>query len=124
MRNWIMSPPWSHRVTPAPETTQNNVDARADLEAAYRRGRRDGKRRGRHPILAFIGFVAAAATALVIYLAAQTGSFAGGGAVVDQHLANAAQRAQSPFRNAAQNVGNALETAGQSLKQRSQPTKS
>jgi hypothetical protein len=123
MNNWIMSPPWSRRARIAPDSDEGSAQTpaatRADLDAAYRRGRRDGRRRGRHPILAFIGLVASAATALVIYLAVQTGSFANGGAVVDQHLADASQRVQSPFKTAAMKVGNALETAGQSLKQRS-----
>lgn len=119
MSNWITSPPWSRRPAPAPATVQNPQLPRAELDAAYRRGRRDeAKRRHGSPFLAFIGLVAFAAVVLMVYLAAQTGSFSNGGAVVDNNLANASQRVQAPFKNAESRAGNALENAGQSLKQR------
>jgi hypothetical protein len=119
MTNWITSPPWARRPAPAPAVAQPAQAPRAELDAAYRRGRRDGARR-RHgsPFFAFIGLIAFAAIVLMVYLAAQTGSFSNGGAVVDNNLSNASQRVQAPFKNAESKAGNALENAGQSLKQR------
>ena len=64
-----------------------------------------------------VPLTAIAALAMLLYLAAQTGSFSSGGAVVDNGISNASQRAQAPFKNAANKAGNALENAGQRLKQ-------
>ncbi|HEY1414746.1 MAG TPA: hypothetical protein VGF42_02545 [Caulobacteraceae bacterium] len=119
MTNWITSPPWARRAAPAPATGQTPQVPRAELLSAYRNGRLDeAKRRHGSPLLAFIGLVACAAVALMVYLAAQNGSFSNGGAVVDHNLANASQRVQAPIKNAESKAGNALENAGQSLKQR------
>lgn len=124
MSTWITSRPWVRRATPAAATSQSpsvasTPIAPAELDAAYQRGRRDEARR-RHgaPFLAFIGLIAIAVVVLVVYLAAQTGSFSNGGAVVDHNLATASQRVQSPIWNAESKAGNALENAGQSLKKR------
>jgi hypothetical protein len=119
MTNWITSPPWARRSAPAPAAIQEPQVPRAELDAAYRKGRRDGSRRRRgSPFLAFIGLIAFAAVVLMVYLAAQTGSFSNGGAVVDNNLSNASQRVQAPFKNAESKAGNALENAGQSLKRK------
>jgi len=119
MRNWIKSPPWERHPAPVTVDGQSPSLSRAELDAAYQKGRRDGaKRRRGSPILAFIGLIATAAVALMIYLAVQNGSFSNGGAVVDNDLVNASQRVQAPINNAASKAGNALESAGHNLKQR------
>jgi hypothetical protein len=93
---------------------------KAELNAAYEKGRQDGRkarpRRG-HPFFSFLILLVVAAAALLFYLAAQNGGFAGGGAVVDRNLASASQQAQAPFRRAADRAGDTLENAGQTLKQ-------
>jgi hypothetical protein len=90
------------------------------LRDAYERGRRDERarhpRRG-HPFLAGLVFLAAAAGALVVYLGVRQGSFANGGQMVDQGIANATASAQHASRNAADRAGDALQNAGQRLKQ-------
>lgn len=95
---------------------------KAELNAAYEKGRRDeARRRPRrrsHPLFSFLVLIIVAAAAMMIYLAAQNGSFANGGAVVDKDLATASQSAQAPFRRAADRAGDTLENAGQTLKQK------
>jgi hypothetical protein len=96
---------------------------KAELSAAYEKGRQDEarrkpKRRRGHPLFSFLILLVVAAAAALFYLAAQNGSFAGGGAVVDKDLATAQQKAQAPFRRAADRAGDTLENAGQTLKQK------
>lgn len=96
---------------------------KTELNAAYEKGRQDEarrkpKRRRGHPIFSFLILLAVAVAAGMIYLAAQNGSFAGGGAVVDKDLATASQTAQAPFRRAADRAGDTLQNAGQVLKQK------
>jgi hypothetical protein len=89
-------------------------------KAAYARGRRDerarlqgrARRRGA-PLLTFVVLLIAAMGGTVIYLAVQQGSFTGAGQVLDTTVSHAA----APARSAADNAGNVLENAGQSLKQ-------
>jgi hypothetical protein len=102
---------------------------KAELNAAYEKGRRDEarrrpRRRG-HPLFGLLILMVVAAAAMLFYLAAQNGSFAGGGAVVDKDLATASQTAQAPIRRAADRAGDTLENAGQTLKQKAgdQPSK-
>lgn len=94
---------------------------RAELSAAYEKGRKDESRRPRRrrgsPLFSFLILIIVAAAAGLVYLAAQNGSFAGGGAVVDSHLSQASQSVQAPFKRAADKAGDALENAGQKLKQ-------
>lgn len=94
---------------------------RAELSAAYEKGRKDEMRRPRRrrgsPLFSFLILIVVAAAGIMVYLAAQNGSFAGGGAVVDQHLTQASQTVQAPFKRAADKAGDALESAGQKLKQ-------
>jgi hypothetical protein len=91
---------------------------RLDVREAYERGRRD--ERARHhgsPLAAFLVLVIALAGGAVLFLAAREGSFTAGGQVVDRNITTAAQKMQTPVRNAADNAGSALENAGQNLKQ-------
>ncbi|HVM99277.1 MAG TPA: hypothetical protein VMT68_03600 [Caulobacteraceae bacterium] len=87
---------------------------------AYDRGRRDERARHhprrRHPVLGAVLVLAAATGAFVIYLGVRQGSFAGGGQVVDQGIANATASAQQASRDAAGRAGDALEHAGRRLK--------
>jgi hypothetical protein len=93
--------------------------ARADIDAAYDRGRRDERARRRgSPLLAFLLLILAVAAGLMIYLAVRQGSFAAAGAVIDNALSSTAQRATAPVTRAADTTGSALVNAGQSLKER------
>jgi hypothetical protein len=89
--------------------------ARADSGAAYRRGRRDAAPRRRRglPVLSFLVLLVVVFGAVMLYLAAQNGSFASGGAVIDHDLSKATQ----PVRRAEDKTGAALERAGQNLEQ-------
>jgi hypothetical protein len=89
---------------------------------AYDRGRRDERarhprRRRGSPVLTTVLFLAACAGAFVVYLGVSQGSFAGGGQTIDQNLSNAKQQAEQASRDAAARAGDALQNAGQKLKQ-------
>jgi hypothetical protein len=93
----------------------------AAVRQAYERGRRDERSRGpRHrgsPFLTTVLVLAACAGAFVIYLGVSQGSFANGGQAIDQNLANAKAQAAQASRNVAARAGDALQNAGQKLKQ-------
>ena len=112
----------SPRTDGAQTAAAGAVPGRAELSAAYEKGRKDEGRRPRRrrgsPLFSFLILIVVAAAAGLFYLAAQNGSFASGGAVVDQHLSQASQTVQAPFKHAADQAGNALENAGQTLKQK------
>lgn len=95
----------------------------AAVRRAYDRGRRDERarhpRRRGSPVLTTVLLLAACAGAFVIYLGVSNGSFAGGGQTIDQNLSNAQQKAADAGRNVVHRAGDALENAGQTLKQRS-----
>jgi hypothetical protein len=96
------------------------------VRRAYDRGRRDERSRGpRHrgsPLLTTVLLLAACAGAFVIYLGVSQGSFAGGGQTIDQNIANAKDQAAQAGRNVAARAGDALQNAGQKLKQPSNAT--
>ena len=91
------------------------------VRRAYDRGRRDERarhpRRRGSPVLTTVLFLAVCAGAFVIYLGVSQGSFAGGGQAIDQNLNNAKDRAAAAGRSVAGRTGDALENAGQKLKQ-------
>lgn len=91
------------------------------VRRAYDRGRRDERarhpRRRGSPVLTTVLFLAACAGAFVIYLGVSQGSFSGGGQTIDQNLANAKAQAVEAGRNVAGRTGDALENAGEKLKQ-------
>jgi hypothetical protein len=93
------------------------------VRRAYDRGRRDERarhpRRRGSPVLTTMLFLAACAGAFVLYLGVSQGSFTGGGQTIDQNLANAKDQAAQAGRNVAGRTGDALENAGQKLKQQS-----
>jgi hypothetical protein len=92
------------------------------LSQAYDRGRRDerARRDRRHgaPLLTFLLVLVAGVGAFEIYLAVQQGGFANGGRVVDQNLANTTATASQATRNVADKAADALENAGQNIKQK------
>jgi hypothetical protein len=92
-----------------------------NVRRAYDRGRRDERarhpRRRGSPVLTTVLLLAACAGAFVVYLGVSQGSFTGGGQTLDQSLANAKQQATQAGRNAADRAGDALQNAGQKLKQ-------
>jgi len=89
---------------------------RADrLERARRRGRLQGL----GLLLVLIAVVGAAG----IFLAVRQGSFASGGAVIDQKLAEAAQPARDAAAVAAERSGAAVERAGRNLEAQGQKLK-
>jgi predicted small secreted protein len=61
--------------------------------------------------------LAAAAGAAVIFLGVSQGSFGRGGQLVDQNIANATATAMDAVHNTANGAGDALQSAGQRLKQ-------
>jgi hypothetical protein len=91
------------------------------VRQAYDRGRRDerARRPRRHgsPFLTLVVLLAAAAGVGAIYLGVHEGSFGRGGQVVDQKLSGVTQPAQQATRNAADRAGDALQNAGQRIKQ-------
>jgi hypothetical protein len=92
---------------------------RQDLREAYNRGRRDERAgRKRHPVLMTLLFLAAAAGAVIIALAAVNGSFGGAGQVVDQNLTVAADKAEPAVRNAASDASQAVKNATSSSSDR------
>lgn len=91
--------------------------ANAEWRDAYERGRRD--ERARRPTFSLVSLAVVLAAVVgggAIFLAAREGSFTRGGEVVDHTLSTAADKAQAPLRGAADRTGNALEHAGQNLK--------
>jgi hypothetical protein len=108
----------------------NAADARAqvsqhDLKVAdrerrraYDAGRADERTRHRrhgHPVLATVVLLLAIVGVLWLVLAWREGSFAGGGAVVDQKLVQSAAPGKAALRNAADRSGDGLQNAGKAL---------
>lgn len=97
-------------------------DRNTVVRQAYDRGRRDerARRPRRHgsPMMTLVVLLAAAAGIGAIYLGVQQGSFGRGGQVVDQKIQAVTQPASQATRDAAAKAGDALENAGQNLKQK------
>ena len=90
---------------------------KADLRAAYERGRRDERAaRKRHPLLMTLTFAMALVGVVLLVLAAVNGSFGRAGGLVDQQLNVAADRAEPAVREAASSAGQSLQDAGQSVR--------
>ena len=91
------------------------------VRQAYDRGRRDERarrpRRHNAPFFTFIVLAAALVGVGAIYLGVSQGSFGRGGQVVDQKLAGVAQPATQATRSAADRAADALQNAGQRIKQ-------
>lgn len=92
---------------------------KADLRAAYDRGRSDERaQRKHHPVLMTLTVIAALIGVTLLVLAAVNGSFGRAGGVVDEKLSVAADRAQPAMRDAAANADQSLRNAGQAVKDR------
>ena len=83
-----------------------------DLRDAYDRGRADeAVRHKRNWLLTIVTTLLALAGLIMLILAALNGSFARGGAVVDQQLSIAADNAEPAARNAASQVADEIRDA-------------
>jgi len=92
--------------------------AKADLDAAYESGRVDERSRRRgSPLIALVVVVFALVGGGILFLAARDGGFAAAGAAVDHTLSSGVDQAKAPIKGAADKTGDALQTAGQNLKQ-------
>lgn len=130
--------PWFNRRAAADAPSQ------AQASEAYREGRLDERRdeaggpwarraapaapvvvrrrRGGFGLIGLIVLLVVVFGAVMLYLAARNGSFSAGGAVLDNGLSNATQKAAAPVRNAEDKVGQSLEHAGQDLRQHANPS--
>ena len=79
---------WLQRKDAHTSAKSGSVLTQSDVDKAYERGRRDGRRRGLSFLSSMVG-VAALIGVGMIYLAVHEGSFAGGGDVVDHKIATA-----------------------------------
>lgn len=94
-------------------------EIRADLRAAYHRGRSDERAsRRRHPIFMAVLFLAAACGAALLALAVANGSFSDGGRVADESLSAATAGVEPRLRGAAQRTDQSLHNAGAAAKAR------
>lgn len=107
-----------HSNAPGAELVAEPGAFEAELRDAYRRGRRDERRRHRRSPLITAGLVAVAAIgAVILFYAAREGSFAQGGHLVDARLAHVTgEVVPSAVNAAAGQTGSALQAAGQRLK--------
>jgi hypothetical protein len=79
---------WRAATTRPAVVTVAPSDVRAREEAAYAKGRRDERRlHPSHPIINVALVLVGAVGAMALYYAVREGSFAGGGAVLDQKVA-------------------------------------
>ena len=113
MRTWEKA-----TIAPAAGAVADPASLRAELQEAYRRGRRDERLHHRRSPLVTAGLIAIAAVgAIVLFYAAQQGSFAGGGQVVDAKLSHATGEVlPNAVNDAATQTGSAMQTAGERLK--------
>jgi hypothetical protein len=94
---------------------------KADLRAAYERGRSDERAaRKRHPLLLTVTCLLALVGVLLLAMAAAQGSFMRAGGVVDRQLSVAADRAQPAVNEAATNAGHSLRDAGAAARARAE----
>ena len=90
-----------------------------DAFAAGRRlGRREARLRRSHPVIGLLVGVVALAGAAMLALAAREGSFALGGQMVDRNLSAAAGQVQTAGAEALARTGQAIQSAGASLEQK------
>lgn len=74
--------------------------AKAELDEAYDRGRRDGRSRRRgSPLITILLLLLASVGILTIILAVRYGSFAAAGEAVDTAISSITQPAAAPVRN-------------------------
>jgi hypothetical protein len=90
---------------------------KAEIDAAYERGRQDERARRRgSPVIAILVVIVALMGGGMIYLAIRDGSFGAAGAQVDHTLSSGVDQVQAPIKGAAAKTGDALQAAGKNLK--------
>ena len=118
MRTWIRE---RTAAVPSRPAVTDPAALEHELREAYHRGRRDERaRRRRSPLALLTVSLASLAGAGMLAVSAWQGSFAAGGAVVDDRLATAAQTAEPTIQAAAQDATSALRQAGREAKTRAQ----
>lgn len=105
------------------DTDAVDARARADVREAYELGRKDEKAsRKRHPLMMTLTVIAALVGLGALGLAAFNGSFTRAGMAVDQNLSVAASQAEPAARTAADQAGQSLKEAGDSLRTKAKDT--
>ena len=116
-------------IPPSAEDLEAERLALREREAGYRRGRAEQKdvdrklavearrRRGGFGLVSALLVVAAVLGVTWMVLAYQAGSFAGGGAVVDQKVAAVTEPAKQAAVNAIDRTGEAVESVGQKVEE-------
>lgn len=128
MRDWFRrrgGPPASNEAAAYREgrIDEQNLEGRPTVSDPPRHARVSGpgvprrQRRGGFSLFSLIVLLLVIFGGVMIYLAAQNGSFSNGGAVVDHSISNAG----APIRNAEDRAGMALESAGRHLKRDAGP---
>lgn len=100
-------------VTDSEVAADRRADRREDRREDRRAARAAPRRRRGFPLFTLLILAVLVFGGVMLYLAAQNGSFSRGGAVVDNSLSNAA----APIKGAEDRAGSALESAGHHLKQ-------
>ncbi len=108
---------------PIAADTSGQVAGPPDHRDAFAEGLRQGRREERkrhhgHPILKLVVVLIALAGAAMLAVAAKEGSFSRGGQVVDQNLAVAADKAKVAGADAVTQTGQAIQTAGSQIQQK------
>jgi hypothetical protein len=118
--------PWFRSQHPAttagaPAVVVDRHAAKAELRDAYDKGRIDERKRHRSsPMLTVFLLLIAVMGAVLLYYAFREGSFAGGGAVVDNKISQVTSQAAPAAQNAAATAGALAEKAGDKLKAQGQ----
>jgi hypothetical protein len=105
-------------ITDAAGPVAGPPDHRDAFAEGIRQGRREEKKRHRHPILTLMVVLVALAGAAMLAVAAKEGSFSRGGQVVDQNLAVAADQAKVKAADAAAQTGQAIQNAGTTIEKK------
>jgi hypothetical protein len=120
------------RVAPGGAVAVDGPVAEGRLRDAYDKGRIDErKRHHRSPLLTTILVVVAVVGAVVLFYAFREGSFASGGAAVDNKISQVSAQAMPAVENAAssadamaQQAGDKLKSQGQTIQQDAAPASS
>jgi len=90
---------------------------KAKVREAYDRGRLEERRRHQgSPMLTLLLFIVAAVGAVTLYYSFRQGSFMGGGAAIDNRIAQVGSNAAPALQSAAEKAGALAKTAGQELR--------
>jgi hypothetical protein len=118
------------RMAAAAEAREHGPAGEPDRREAYVQGRRDERRReareerprrrGGFGLVGLLVVLVAALGVVWLALAAREGSFAAGGAVVDQKIAAVTEPARDAATRAVDRTGQAVENAGQALENQGQ----